>query len=247
MCRWIPITNTLGTGSPEQAPYTDNWSRLFNCIVNWHLCRPEEMKAVLSLGADTSHGSSPFQTLLFGTGLQVSSCIGTNDGVISDAFSVSGNQLYHTAALLMLQKKPRSMARLSVSFASNDPGQLFKLSHHPSLTHPYLSRYHRALPMLHTRYGHSPSGVEFLYLLQRRDRHKFMPWTLVEDEVCRLRRAAKGLRIRMQCLRAANKLIAVALEFWPNMASTRSNPATSKIAAIQAFPKAMPSIWPLVD
>jgi hypothetical protein len=79
-------TDTLGTGSPEQAPYTDNWSRLFNCIENWYLCRPEEMKAALSLGADTSHGSSPFQTLLFGTGLQVSSCIGTNDGVISDAF-----------------------------------------------------------------------------------------------------------------------------------------------------------------
>jgi hypothetical protein len=61
-------TDTLGTGSPEQAPYAENWSRLFNCIENWHLYRPEEMKAVLSLGADTSHGSSPFQTLLFGNG-----------------------------------------------------------------------------------------------------------------------------------------------------------------------------------
>jgi hypothetical protein len=75
-----------------------------------------------------------------------------------------------------------------------------------------------------------------------------MLWTLVEDEVCRLQRAVKGLRIRMQCLRAANKVIAVALNFWPNMTSTRPNPATSKIAAIQGLPgKAMPSIWPLVD
>ena len=61
-------TSTLGTGSPEQASYTDNWSRLFDCIENWHLDQLEEMKAVLSLGADTSHDSNPFQTLLFGNG-----------------------------------------------------------------------------------------------------------------------------------------------------------------------------------
>ena len=57
-----------------------------------------------------------FRRFCLGTGLQVSSCIGTYDGIISNAFSVSGNQLYHAAALLMLQKKPRSMARKSVSF-----------------------------------------------------------------------------------------------------------------------------------
>src|SRR5277367_2083253 len=57
-----------------------------------------------------------FRRFCLGRGLQVSSCIGTCDGIISDAFSVSGNQLYHTAALLMLQEKPRSIAGKSVRF-----------------------------------------------------------------------------------------------------------------------------------
>src|SRR5271156_6037387 len=79
-----------------RAPYTDNWSGLFNCIEDWHLYRPEEMKAVLSLGADTSHGSSPFQTLLFGNGAASKPpVLAPNNGIVSNAFSVSGNQLYH--------------------------------------------------------------------------------------------------------------------------------------------------------
>lgn len=49
-------------------------------------------------------------------GLQVSSSIYPCDGTVADTFLVSGNQLYHTAALLMLQKKPRSVATKSVSF-----------------------------------------------------------------------------------------------------------------------------------
>ena len=107
--------DTLGTGSPERAPYAENWSRLFNCIANWHLYRPEEMKAVLSLGADTSHGSSPFQTLLFGNGAASKPpALAPNNGIVSNAFSVSGNLLRHTT-LLMLQEKPRGMARESVS------------------------------------------------------------------------------------------------------------------------------------
>ena len=95
--------DTLGTGSPDT--YADNWSRLFNCIANWHLYRPEEMKAVLSLGADTSHGSSPFQTILFGNGAASKPlALAPNNGIVSNAFS--GNQLRHTT-LLMLQEKPR--------------------------------------------------------------------------------------------------------------------------------------------
>lgn len=61
-------TDTFRTRSPEQDSYSYNWSRLFDCIENWYHYRPEEMKAVLSLGADSSRSSSPFYTLLFGNG-----------------------------------------------------------------------------------------------------------------------------------------------------------------------------------
>jgi hypothetical protein len=101
-------------GSPEQAPHADNWSRLFDCIESWHLYRPEEMKAVLSLGADTSHGS---RTLLFGNGVASKApALAPNNGIVSNALSVSGNQLYHTTALLMLQKKPQGSRLVVVYF-----------------------------------------------------------------------------------------------------------------------------------
>ena len=109
----------------------------------------------------------------------------TYDRIISDAFSVSGNQLYHTAALLMLQTS------------------CSKLSHHPSLTEPCYPDT-TELFRCFMQGMDPPVGVEFLYHLQRPDRRNPCRGMLVEDEVCRLclpQRAAKGLRIRMQCSR----------------------------------------------
>jgi len=79
--------------APE-AEYTRRWSELFGHIEGWYAQRPPDMHAVLSQPADTkpevTASSSPFPTLLF-----------------SNPPAISGNQLYHTAALLMLQKRPR--------------------------------------------------------------------------------------------------------------------------------------------
>ncbi|KAK4243988.1 hypothetical protein C7999DRAFT_44289 [Corynascus novoguineensis] len=77
-----------------EAEYTRRWSELFGHIERWYAQRPPDMHAVLSQPANAKHeavtSGSPFPTLLF-----------------SNPPAISGNQLYHTAALLMLQKRPR--------------------------------------------------------------------------------------------------------------------------------------------
>jgi hypothetical protein len=72
--------------------FTRRWNELFAHMEDWYMQRPPEMRSILSQPAATENdpSASPFPTLLF-----------------SNAPAISGNQLYHTAALLMLQKKPR--------------------------------------------------------------------------------------------------------------------------------------------
>ncbi|KAK4152584.1 Dak1 domain-containing protein, partial [Chaetomidium leptoderma] len=72
--------------------FTRRWNELFAHMEGWYMQRPPEMRSILSQPAATENdpSASPFPTLLF-----------------SNAPAISGNQLYHTAALLMLQKKPR--------------------------------------------------------------------------------------------------------------------------------------------
>lgn len=68
--------------------YTHEWSQLFELVEDWHLQRSEAMKPILTIAsADASR--EPFPTVLFGNGP-----------------ATSGNQMYLTAALLMLQHKP---------------------------------------------------------------------------------------------------------------------------------------------
>jgi hypothetical protein len=83
----------LFASDDSDAEFTQRWNELFAQIQEWHNDRPWEMRSILSRPAPTDSGSStasPFPTLLF-----------------SNPPAVSGNQLYHTAALLMLQKMPR--------------------------------------------------------------------------------------------------------------------------------------------
>ena len=68
---------------------TNDWINLFDMIEEWYLVRPEEMKPILSIISCPLERSKPFPTLLFGNGP-----------------AVSGNQMYHTAALLMLKRRP---------------------------------------------------------------------------------------------------------------------------------------------
>ena len=74
----------------EKVSFTRYWTELFEYIEDWYADRPEEMKSILYVPPSESDNSRPFPTLLF-----------------SNAPAVSGNQLYHTAALLMLQRRPQ--------------------------------------------------------------------------------------------------------------------------------------------
>ncbi|KAK4552278.1 hypothetical protein LTR86_010448 [Recurvomyces mirabilis] len=72
----------------DMVDYTSEWSQLFEMVESWYRDRPEGMKALLSISSHEDP-SRPFPTLYFGNGP-----------------AVSGNQMYHTTALLMLKHKP---------------------------------------------------------------------------------------------------------------------------------------------
>lgn len=65
--------------------FTERWSKLWFYIQDWYIKRPEEMKPVMEYSSD----SSSFPKILF-----------------ANPAAISGNQLYHTASLLMLQARP---------------------------------------------------------------------------------------------------------------------------------------------
>lgn len=78
----------------DASEYIAHWTRLFEVLERWYQDRPEEMKPLLTIPSPATPGNptgshNPFQTLLYGNGP-----------------AVSGNQLYHTAALLMLKYRP---------------------------------------------------------------------------------------------------------------------------------------------
>ena len=74
-------------GKPSDEPYSQRWRAMFDLLEAWHSERPPEMLPMLY--SSESKSSDGFPTVLF-----------TNPPAIS------GNQLYHAAALLMLQSKP---------------------------------------------------------------------------------------------------------------------------------------------
>lgn len=73
--------------------FTDRWVRLFDELKTWPDNIPPEMKPVLAIPGSPDSTINPFQTLIFSSGA-----------------AVSGYQLYHTAVLLMLQRKPRGIS-----------------------------------------------------------------------------------------------------------------------------------------
>ncbi|KAI9728506.1 MAG: hypothetical protein M1834_007644 [Cirrosporium novae-zelandiae] len=87
-----------GPFSPESSPgnYAARWLELFELVEDWHAQRPEQLKPIMTIPSGHGEGYQPFPTILYGNGS-----------------SISGNQLYHTCALLLLQGKPRDV-RLSV-------------------------------------------------------------------------------------------------------------------------------------
>lgn len=72
----------------ERSSYNTRWKSLFDLLEDWYSNRPPEMRPLISRSDDT--GRYPFPSILF-----------------TNSAAVSGNQLYHAAALLMLQGKPK--------------------------------------------------------------------------------------------------------------------------------------------
>ncbi|EME79745.1 uncharacterized protein MYCFIDRAFT_142135 [Pseudocercospora fijiensis CIRAD86] len=73
----------------DASEYLHQWTRLFELLDRWWDERPEEMKVLLHIPPPIMDETKPFPTLLYGNGP-----------------AVSGNQMYHTSALLMLKYKP---------------------------------------------------------------------------------------------------------------------------------------------
>ncbi|WPG99870.1 C6 transcription factor [Acrodontium crateriforme] len=68
---------------------TNQWIALFDLIEAWYMNRTEEMQEILFIPSKGQDSIKVFPTILFGNGP-----------------ATSGNQMYHTAALLMLKYKP---------------------------------------------------------------------------------------------------------------------------------------------
>ncbi|KAL1855575.1 hypothetical protein Plec18167_004087 [Paecilomyces lecythidis] len=66
--------------------FAERWLKLWRYIEDWQAKQPAELKPVVNI---PSSATSPFPTILY-----------------SNPAAISGNQLYHTAAIIMLQNKP---------------------------------------------------------------------------------------------------------------------------------------------
>ncbi|KAK1972333.1 hypothetical protein LY78DRAFT_391933 [Colletotrichum sublineola] len=79
-------------GPRNDTSYQVRWMKLWRFVEDWHRRRPSEMQHIMSI---PSSDTEPFPKILY-----------------SNPAAISGNQLYHTASLLMLQNRPASL-RLS--------------------------------------------------------------------------------------------------------------------------------------
>ncbi|OBT57532.1 hypothetical protein VE04_02125 [Pseudogymnoascus sp. 24MN13] len=76
----------------QQDGYALRWQKLYDILQSWYTDRPEEMKPLLAIPVVAEDFQNPFPTVLYGNGS-----------------AISGNQLYHTSTLMMLQVKPKGI------------------------------------------------------------------------------------------------------------------------------------------
>lgn len=87
------VTGTMFANPPPHAnDWIERWKELWAIIDEWYEFRPGEMQPVFASSAP----DQLFPTILF-----------------SNAPAISGNQMYHTAAVLMLQHKPPNVTLTS--------------------------------------------------------------------------------------------------------------------------------------
>ncbi|UNI19272.1 hypothetical protein JDV02_005466 [Purpureocillium takamizusanense] len=83
-----PLSDTaaLHVGNRSDPSFRTRWYKLWRYVSEWHDARPPPLLPIVTI---PSSAKSPFPTVIF-----------------SNPAAISGNQLYHTAALLMLQNQP---------------------------------------------------------------------------------------------------------------------------------------------
>ncbi|KAF4459372.1 regulatory for the arginine catabolic pathway [Fusarium albosuccineum] len=87
-------SETLQAPTRNDSNFRARWLKLWKYICDWHEHRPAPLHPIMTI---PSNDNSPFPTILF-----------------SNPAAISGNQLHHTASILMLQNQP-SAVRLSLS------------------------------------------------------------------------------------------------------------------------------------
>ncbi|KAJ5650872.1 uncharacterized protein N7484_004595 [Penicillium longicatenatum] len=90
-----PCTSCQSVTGEEGYSYVHRWQEVFSHAELWYENRPNQMKPVFTAPVatpDHTGRNRPFPTVLYGNG---------------DA--ISGNQLYHVCALLLLQRKPKTL------------------------------------------------------------------------------------------------------------------------------------------
>jgi len=91
--RSVPPRNGVQRSDLQGNMKPEGWHGLFNELEAWYRGLPTEMTAILSIPTDPTSTTNPFHTLMFSSGA-----------------AVAGNQLYHTAMLLMLAVKPKEVS-----------------------------------------------------------------------------------------------------------------------------------------
>ncbi|CAG7976238.1 unnamed protein product [Penicillium nalgiovense] len=88
-----PCTSCQSVPNDDGDSYVDRWADSFERVEEWYDNRPAQMKSIFSVAASEREGlDRAFPIALYGNGA-----------------AISGNQMYHVAALLLLQRKPKTL------------------------------------------------------------------------------------------------------------------------------------------
>ncbi|KAJ5748701.1 uncharacterized protein N7511_010397 [Penicillium nucicola] len=87
-------TSCQSVPSDDGDSFVPRWADAFDRVEEWYEKRPAQMKSIFSVAASEREGRDrAFPIALYGNGS-----------------AISGNQMYHVAALLLLQRKPKTLA-----------------------------------------------------------------------------------------------------------------------------------------
>jgi hypothetical protein len=92
-------TQNVEVGSPyvqDSRPFSEQWHQLWGELRRWAEERPAAMLSMPNIMSDQQQNHTPFPIILF-----------------SHNSAISGNQLYHTACILMLEMRPLDFPRTS--------------------------------------------------------------------------------------------------------------------------------------